>query len=422
MVIAVALPSPGSVPVNHSARVIAEAVSVAEAVNVTVVAPWVGFGVTDTELTVGRTLSMTSATDATGPQLPAPSLACTNTVCTPSASSATDGAFNSATEAGYASVPLSTVALLADGVHTVFVHARDGAGNWGPVASVALVIDKVRPTVSSVSVTPNPTQGATTVTLTASATDTASAITRAEWFTGTDPGLGNATAMTITGTGPWTATSTPINVSGWAEGTYTLTVRARDAAGNWSLTATTVVTVTAALRLSTFGNTNPPGVGGAADDAVLYNNNGTWSVYFDGTANGLTDANEDLDAISIVGAVNGTGGTLYFSTLGNTNPPGVTGTADDADIYSWNATTYTRVWDATTNGLPAAANVDGYVRTDTTHFYLSFSPTTTTVPGLGAVQDEDVIYNNNATWSTYFNGTAHGLTTDNLDTDAFDIP
>src|SRR5665647_2258809 len=45
----------------------------------------VGVGVTDTELTVGRTLSMTSATDATGPQLPAPSLACTNTVCTPSA-------------------------------------------------------------------------------------------------------------------------------------------------------------------------------------------------------------------------------------------------------------------------------------------------------------------------------------------------
>ena len=27
---------------------------------------------------------------------------------------------------------------------------------------------------------------------------------------------------------------------------------------------------------------------------------------------------------------------LYFSTFGNTNPPGVAGTADDADIYSWN--------------------------------------------------------------------------------------
>jgi len=380
-----------------------------------------------------------------------------------------------------ANVPLSTVVQLADGVHTVFVHARDGAGNWGPVASVALVIDKVRPTVSSVSVTPSPTQGAAAVTLTASATDAATGITRAEWFTGTDPGVGNATAMTITGTGPFTATSAPITVAGWAEGTYTLTVRARDGAGNWSVTATTVVTVTAPLRLSTFANTNPPGVAGVADDAdiyswdgaaytrlfdasvaglptganidgydriddthaylsfaaatttvpglgnvqdedVVYYNNGTWSVYFDGTAHGLTDANEDLDAISILGAVNGTGGTLYFSTLGNTNPPGVPGVADDADIYSWNGTTYTRVWDATVAGLPAAANVDGYVRIDATHFYLSFSPTTTTIPGLGAVQDEDVIYNNNATWSTYFNGTNHGLTTDNLDIDAFDIP
>jgi len=394
---------------------------------------------------------------------------------------ASDGTFNSATEAGYANVPLSTVAQLADGVHTVFVHAKDGAGNWGPVVSVTLVVDKVRPSVSSVSVTPSPTQGAAAVTLTASATDAATGITRAEWFTGTDPGVGNGTAMTITGTGPFTATSAPITVAGWAEGTYTLTVRARDGAGNWSVTATTVVTVTAPLRLSTFANTNPPGVAGVADDAdiyswngaaytrqfdasvaglpaganvdgydriddthaylsfaattttvpglgnvqdedVVYYNNGTWSVYFDGTAHGLTDANEDLDAISILGAVNGTGGTLYFSTLGNTNPPGVPGTADDADIYSWNGTTYTRVWDATTNGLPAATNLDGYVRIDATHFYLSFSPTTTTIPGLGAVQDEDVIYNNNATWSTYFNGTTHGLTTDNLDIDAFDIP
>ena len=88
----------------------------------------------------------------------------------------------------------------------------------------------------------------------------------------------------------------------------------------------------------------------------------------------------------------------------------------------WNTTTYTRTWDATTNGLPATTNVDGYVRTDATHFYLSLSPTTTTVPTLGTVQDEDVLYNTNGTWSTYFNGTTHGLTTDTLDIDAFDIP
>ncbi|WP_197024757.1 multicopper oxidase family protein [Cellulomonas sp. KRMCY2] len=395
--------------------------------------------------------------------------------------SAADGTFNSATEAGYATIPLSTVVQLADGGHTIFVHARDAAGNWGPVASVTLVIDKVRPALGALSVTPNPTQGATTATLSATATDAATAITRAEWFTGPDPGIGAATAMTITGTGPYTATSNPIAVAGWAEGTYTLTVRARDAAGNWSPTATTTLTVTAPVHLSTVGNTNPPGAGGTPDDAdiytwngatytrqfdatlaglpgganidgydriddthfylsfaattttvpglgtvqdedVVYYNNGTWSTYFDGTAHGLTTANHDLDAISIAGAVNGTGGTLYFSTLGNTNPPGLGGTADDADTYSWNGTTYTRIWDATANALPAAANVDGYVRIDAAHFYLSFAATTTTVPGLGAVQDEDITYYNNGTWSTYFNGTAHGLTTDTLDIDAFDTP
>ena len=53
-------------------------------------------------------------------------------------------------------------------------------------------------------------------------------------------------------------------------------------------------------------------------------------MYFNGTGHGLTAANQDLDAISVAG------GTVYFSTLGSTNPPGVGGAADDADIYSWN--------------------------------------------------------------------------------------
>ena len=392
----------------------------------------------------------------------------------------TDGRFDSGSESGYAEIPLSTVVQLSEGAHTVYLHAKDAAGNWGPTASTSLVIDKTRPTLSGVAASPNPSQGARTVTLTATASDTASAISRVEWFTGTDPGLGNATTMSLTGTGPYTATA-QVDVASRPEGPMSLTVRARDAAGNWSTATTTTLTITAPLWFSTFGNSNPPGVGGAADDAdlyswngtayarlfdasaaglptaanvdgydrvdathfylsfsatntavpglgnvqdedVVYYDNGTWSLYFDGTARGLTNNNHDLDAISILGATNGTGGTLYFSTRGNTNPPGVSGTADDADLYSWNGTSLTRVWDASANGLPAAANTDGYVRIDATHFYLSFSAATTTVPGLGTVQDEDVLHNNNGTWSTYFDGTAHGLTTDNLDIDAFDTP
>ena len=99
------------------------------------------------------------------------------------------------------------------------------------------------------------------------------------------------------------------------------------------------------------------------------------------------------------------------------------GTGDDADIYSWNGTTYGRASGTPrTTGVPGGANVDGFDRVDATHFYLSFAGTSTTLPRLGTVQDEDVVYVNGATWSVYFDGTAQGLTTDNHDVDAFDVP
>jgi hypothetical protein len=392
---------------------------------------------------------------------------------------ATDSVYNSTTESGYFEIPLATVALLPDGSHTIFVHAKDAAGNWGSTATTTLLIDKVKPVVSAVTATPNPTAGATSVTLSAQATDAATAVTRAEWFTGIDPGVGNATVMTVTGAGPWTA-STSVDTRGFSEGSQTLTVRVRDAAGNWSVTGSTVLQVQAALFFSTVGNTNPTGVAGTADDADIYNWNGTgfsrtvdasvapyglplsanvdgldrvdathfylsftgqvnvpgignvqdedvvyynagsWSLFFDGSVHGLTGTSAtDLDAISIVG------GQLYFSTDNTAVPPGVAGTGDDADIYRWNGgSSYTRVIDASAApySLPANANVDGFVRVDDTHFYLSFGADTTTVPVLGAVQDEDVLYYNAGTWSVYFDGTAHGLTSGNLDVDAFDVP
>ena len=376
-----------------------------------------------------------------------------------------------------ATVLAATVNALADGSHTIYVHAKDAAGNWGVAATTTVLIDRGKPEVSVVSASPGPTQGARSVTLTAQATDGLTAVTRGEWFTGTDPGVGKAAPMTVAGSGPW-ALAAAIDVGSWAEGSYTLTVRARDAAGNWSANTTTGLQVSAPLFFSTLGNTNPPGVGAPADDAdiyswsgsafsramdvsVLYNlpaganvdgydrvdethfylsftgqvnvpglgnvqdedvvyyNGTSWSLFFDGSAHGLGGNNSlDLDAISVAGS------TLYFSTLGNANPPGVAGSADDADIYSWNGTGYSRVIDASAvpYSLPGNANVDGFVRIDATHFYLSFSATSTTVPVLGTVQDEDVLYYNAGTWSVYFDGTAHGLgASGNLDVDAFDL-
>ena len=150
-----------------------------------------------------------------------------------------------------------------------------------------------------------------------------------------------------------------------------------------------------------------------ADEDVVFYNAGTWSLFFDGSVNGV--GGTDLDAISIVG------GSLYFSTDDTDVPPGAGGTGDDADIYRWNgASSYTRVVDASAVGW-STANVDGLVWVDATHVYLSYSANTT-VPTVGAIQDEDVVRNNGGTWSVYFDGTARGLTNNNHDVDAFDLP
>ncbi|MBI5445816.1 MAG: hypothetical protein HY900_31945, partial [Deltaproteobacteria bacterium] len=64
---------------------------------------------------------------------------------------------------------------------------------------------------------------------------------------------------------------------------------------------------------------------------------------------------------------------LYFSTLGNAAVPGVAGPYDDADIYAWDGTAFSRVFRASAAGLPADANVDALKVVDADTFYLSFN-------------------------------------------------
>jgi len=284
---------------------------------------------------------------------------------------ATDGSFNSPTESGYGDIPLAVIGTLSNGNHTIYVHAKDAAGNWGAMSTTILVI------------------------------------TKSLYFST----LGNSNPQGLGGT------ADDADIYLWDGTAFSRVVDA------------TTIGVPAGANVDGFdrvdanhfymsfaADTTLPGIGAVQDEDIVYYSAGTWSVYFDGTARGLTANNQDIDAFNIAGS------TIYFSTLGNTNPPGVGGTADDADIYSWNGTSFARVWDATVAGLAGTANVDGFVRgVDNNHFYLSFAADTT-VPGLGTVQDEDVVYYNNGTWIVYFDGTAHGLTSNNLDIDAFDIP
>ncbi|HOC42194.1 MAG TPA: Ig-like domain-containing protein [Thermoanaerobaculales bacterium] len=171
-------------------------------------------------------------------------------------------------------------------------------------------------------------------------------------------------------------------------------------------------------------DTTIQGFGPVQDEDVAYYDNGTWSVAFDMTAAGMTLAGHNIAAFDIVN------GILYFS-CGAALPPGVPAASppaggDDADIYSWNGTAFSRVFDANAGGgapLPANANVDGLKWIDATHFYLSFAAASTVVPGLGAVEDEDVVEYNSGTWTVYFNGTAAGLGVDAAqDIDAVSIP
>ena len=63
----------------------------------------------------------------------------------------TDGQFGSVSEAGFADVPLSTISQLSNGTHTVYVHARDAAGNWGERASARACSSTARPQRSAAS-------------------------------------------------------------------------------------------------------------------------------------------------------------------------------------------------------------------------------------------------------------------------------
>lgn len=394
---------------------------------------------------------------------------------------AADGAWSSATELVYADIPLTTIGQLTAGTHTIGVRGKDAAGNWTTaLVTTQLVIDKTAPTTASiVRSSPNPVPvGTATVDFTVTFSEPVEGVTAANLTVVAGAGLTGATVQSVTGSG---ATRT-VTVTTGSGGTLGLNLGSAagitDLAGN-ALGGTVPVVgqvytvLTPPLYFSTAGNTNPPGVGGTPDDAdvyrwngqafsrltdvttmagalpgtanvdgydrvddthfyvsftadvnvsglgivadedVVYYDAGTWSMFFDGSARGLTSAT-DLDAISIAG------GVLYFSTDTNVVPPGAGGTGDDADVYRWNGgSTYTRMIDASAVGW-STANVDGLVWVDATHVYLSYADNTT-VPTLGAVQDEDVVRLDGTAWSVYFDGTARGLTSANLDVDAFDV-
>lgn len=157
-----------------------------------------------------------------------------------------DGLYNSLDERGFAYIPLTTVIQLADGVHTIHVHARDASGNWGATVAAALYVDKLAPVVSGAGASPSPTAGAASFTLTATGNDTATNITAAEWFEGADPGAGFGNAMAAadgTFDSPSEGVTATIALNCWSQGLHTLSVRVKDGNNHWSATSSVTVDV-----------------------------------------------------------------------------------------------------------------------------------------------------------------------------------
>jgi len=167
---------------------------------------------------------------------------------------AVDGAFDSPNEQAYGLIPLTQVKALPAGEHTVFVHAKDAAGNWGGLtgdnALVRLLVDKTAPVLGTMTGSPSPTNGATTLTLSAGVTETVlpsyvgPRFQGAEfWTCTTDPGAVKATPVQMTETSTGGGVTAAIPLAGISSGAVQFNLRVQDAAGNWSNAASATVQV-----------------------------------------------------------------------------------------------------------------------------------------------------------------------------------
>ncbi|HEX4493126.1 MAG TPA: HYR domain-containing protein [Acidimicrobiia bacterium] len=68
---------------------------------------------------------------------------------TGTAMAATDGAFDSTSEALNATLSASDFSALADGQHTIYVHAKDASNNWGDPASTTFTKDTTAPSITT---------------------------------------------------------------------------------------------------------------------------------------------------------------------------------------------------------------------------------------------------------------------------------
>jgi hypothetical protein len=154
------------------------------------------------------------------------------------------GTFGASTANVSTTLTSADMTTLVDGVHSISVRGRDSAGTWSTPISSDLLIDRTGPTFTSLTITPSTAVagGTTTVTATVGGAGdgSGSGVAGGEYWVGsTVPAPGSGTAFT--GLAPTISVSSP------AAGNYTVSVRLRDAIGNWGGLRSATLTVTSPI-------------------------------------------------------------------------------------------------------------------------------------------------------------------------------
>src|SRR5690606_2270139 len=136
-----------------------------------------------------------------------------------------------------------------------------------------------------------------------------------------------------------------------------------------------------------------------ADEDVIKYDGATceWSMVFDGTAAGLP-ASANVDGLAIIDQ------DLYLSFAAPLSVPGIPGSTDDSDVVKFSSGAFSMYFDGSAHGLSADAEDVDAVAFDATGKLLVSTTGMFVVDGLPKGQDEDLLRLNGAAWELYFDG------------------
>lgn len=151
---------------------------------------------------------------------------------------AVDGVFDSMGEAVVSNVNCSLWGNNTE--HTIYIHGRDAAGNWGPFYTEKIIKTEAQgPRIKNAAASPNPTGGQQSITIKAIADDMETGwgkITEAEYFVDTVGFEGTGTAM-FAEDGTYSAiveqVTATIDMSGLSTGYHTIYIHAKDSRSKW---------------------------------------------------------------------------------------------------------------------------------------------------------------------------------------------